>query len=463
MKIFERKWGEMHIDTYKWKLQKMTPARALIGYYLLAVLVSVILLSLPWVHNPGVKVSFIDTLFTAVSGVSVTGLTVVNIKDTFSIFGQIILIVVLEIGGIGVMGVGTFFWLLFKKKIGLKERQLIMADNHQTSLSGVVNMIKEMLKIIFIIEGIGTILLGIHYLSYFPTIQEAFFQGLFAAVSATTNCGFDITGRSLLPFAHDYYVQIVHMILIISGAIGFPVLIEVKQFLLHLRKKKGYFRFSLFTKLTTITFFALLILGMIAILILEWNHAFKNMAWYESVIHALFQSISTRSGGLSTIDISQFSEATLLIMSALMFIGASPNSVGGGIRTTTFALNILFVYHFAKGDKDIKVFGREIHEDDLFKSLAVSLMAVFLCFFSLFILSITEDFSIEKLFVEICSAFGTTGFSAGITPHLSNIGKCTIMFLMFIGRIGLVSFMFSIGGKEQKLKIHYPKERVMIG
>lgn len=453
----------MHLNTCRWKLQKLTPARALVGYYLLAVIVSVLLLSLPGVYKQGVEVSFIDTLFTAVSGVSVTGLTVVNIKDTFSLFGQIILILVLQIGGIGVMGVGTFFWLVFKKRIGLKERKLIMADNHQTNLSGVVKLIKQMLIIIFMIEGIGTIVLGLHYLHYFPSVKEAFFQGLFAAVSATTNCGFDITGQSLQPFAHDYFVQIVHMILITLGAIGFPVLIEVKQYLLHLKKKKGQFRFSLFTKLTTVTFIALLIFGTIVILILEWNHAFKNVVWHESFLYAFFQSVSTRSGGLSTIDISQFSEATLIVMSGLMFIGASPNSVGGGIRTTTFALNLLFIYHFAKGNKDIKIFGREIHEDDLFKALAVFLMAVILCFTSLVILSITETHSIEKLLVEICSAFGTTGFSVGITPELSNIGKCVIIFLMFIGRIGLVSFLFSFGGKEQTSKFHYPKERIMIG
>jgi Trk-type K+ transport system membrane component len=163
-------------------------------------------------------------------------------------------------------------------------------------------------------------------------------------------------------------------------------------------------------------------------------------------------------------DVSEFTMPTLLVMSILMFIGASPSSVGGGIRTTTFAVNILFIYHFAKGNRDIKVFKREIHEDDILKSLAITLLAVGMCFISVVTLSITEqEHHIIEIIFEVCSAFGTTGLSMGITPELSNIGKCIIMALMFIGRIGLTSFLYIIGGKEKQPNFHYPKERVIIG
>ncbi|MDZ5470515.1 TrkH family potassium uptake protein [Bacillus sp. 31A1R] len=448
--------------TLKLKLNNLTPAQAIVGYYMGAVIISVLLLRIPAVHKPGIEIPFIDTLFTAVSAVSVTGLTVINISETYSVFGYFVLLFVLQFGGIGVMTVGTFFWLLLGRKIGLKERRLIMVDHNQTNLSGLVNLIKDILKIILLIELIGTIVLGLYFLNYYPNWKDAFLHGVFASVSATTNGGFDITGESLLPFAGDYFVQLINILLITLGAIGFPVLIELKQFLFP-KEREGNFRFSLFTKLTTVTFASLLVIGTILILLLEFRNTFQGESWHKAFFYAFFQSVSTRSGGLATIDVSEFAAPTLLIMSGLMFIGASPSSVGGGIRTTTFALNMLFIYHFARGNRHIKVFKREIHEDDIMKSLAVTMLAVGLCFISMVTLSITESHSFLELLFEVCSAFGTTGLSMGITADLSSVGKCVIMLLMFIGRIGLVSFLFMIRGKEIKAKYHYPKERVIIG
>ncbi|MEQ2525960.1 TrkH family potassium uptake protein [Robertmurraya yapensis] len=447
---------------FKVFLKKLTPAQVIVGYYAIATTISVLLLRIPAVHKPGVEVSFIDSVFTAISAVSVTGLSVVNISETYSVFGIFMLMAILQFGGIGVMTLGTFFWLLLGRKIGLKERQLIMIDQNQTNLAGLVLLIKDILKIILLIELIGTVILGVYFLNYYPNWQEAFFHGLFASVSATTNGGFDITGNSLQPYAKDYFVQLINIILITLGAIGFPVLIEVKQFLMAKDHQRA-FRFSLFTKLTSVTFLALLVFGTVIILLLESGHALKNANWHESFFYAFFQSASTRSGGLYTMDVSSFTQATLILMSGLMFIGASPSSVGGGIRTTTFALNILYLYHFAKGNRHIKIFRRELHEDDLRKSLAVTMLAFALCATSLVVLSITEDHSLLALMFEVCSAFGTTGLSMGITADLSSVGKCVIMILMFIGRIGMTSFLFMIGGKEEKANYHYPVERVIIG
>lgn len=443
-------------------INNFTPTQVIVGYYGLAITISVLLLRIPAVHKPGVEVSFIDSVFTAVSAVSVTGLTVIDISQTYSLFGIFVIMFILQFGGIGVMALGTFFWLLLGKRIGLKGRRLIMVDQNQMNLAGLVHLIKDILKIILVIELVGTLILGGYLLNYYPSWQEAFLHGLFSAVNATTNGGFDITGQSFIPYANDYFIQFVTIILITLGAIGFPVLIEVKQYLLQKREELP-FRFSLFAKLTSITFLALLVFGTVAILLLEWNHAFVGYNWHQSFFYAFFQSASTRSGGLATIDLNAFSEATLLIMAGLMFIGASPSSVGGGIRTTTFALNILYLYHFAKGNRHIKVFKRELHEDDVRKSLAVTMLAFVLIFVSLVVLSITEDQPLLMLLFEVCSAFGTTGLSLGITAELSDVGKCVIMILMFIGRIGLTSFLFMIGGKEEKPNYHYPKERVIIG
>ncbi|MGY3718361.1 TrkH family potassium uptake protein [Sutcliffiella cohnii] len=441
-------------------LHSMSPAQLIVSFYFIAVIIAVILLSLPVARHTSDDWTFINALFTAVSAVSVTGLTVVNTAETFTVPGVFILAFVLQFGGVGVMAVGTFIWLLLGRKIGLRERKLMMLDQNQSNLSGIVKLIKHILVLILIIELIGALVLGTYYLSYFPTWQEAYLHGFFASVSATTNGGFDITGESLVPFAHDYFVQFITMLLITTGAIGFPVLVEVKEFLTN---RSGKFRFSLFTKITSLTFALLIIFGTIMLILLEFNNYFKGLSWHESFFYALFQSVTTRSGGLATMDVSEFSLATLLVMSGLMFIGASPSSVGGGIRTTTFALNILFLYHFARGKKDVKIFRREIHHEDIVKSLVVLLLAIIIVGSSVVILSATESFALIQILFEVCSAFGTTGLSMGITPDLSTIGKLVIICLMFIGRVGLLTFLFILESKEKPPNYHYPVERIIIG
>ncbi|MED1124035.1 TrkH family potassium uptake protein [Bacillus atrophaeus] len=441
-------------------IQVLSPAQLIALYYFLAVTVAFILLSLPAAHKQGAHWSFIDALFTAVSSVSVTGLTVVSTADTFSTTGIVILAFVLQFGGIGIMTLGTFIWLIMGKRIGLKERKLIMVDQNQTQFSGIVNLMKQVLFLILWIEFFGGLILGTYFLTYYDSFSEAYLHGFFASVSATTNGGFDITGNSMVPFRHDYFVQFITMLLIILGAIGFPVLVEVKDFLFS---KQRRYPFTLFTKLTTITFGFLVFFGAVGVFVLEAKHSFAGKSWHDILFLSLFQSTATRSGGMATIDISQLSEPTLFLICALMFIGASPSSVGGGIRTTTFALNLLALFHFARGNKAVKVFKRELHPADLMKSLVVTMMAILLVFGSTLILTITEKHSLLEILFEVCSAFGTTGLSLGITADLSDIGKCVIMVVMFIGRIGILTFLYLIGRKEIEANYHYPKERVIIG
>ena len=215
------------------------------------------------------------------------------------------IMLVLQFGGIGIMSIGTFFWLLVKKRIGMRERQLIMVDHNQYSLAGVVHLNKEIVEIIFLIEIVGGLIFTAYIMKYYDSFGEAFLNGLFMAVSATTNTGFDLTGESLAPYFNDYFIQIVTMILIILGAIGFPVLIEVKS---YFSKKVPHFRFSLFTKITTSTFGILLVFGTMMIFILESMNSFKGMAWHEKIFTSLFHSVSSRSAGLTTFDVTQFSE-----------------------------------------------------------------------------------------------------------------------------------------------------------
>lgn len=450
------------MSIFKLRIENLSPSQLIVSFYLIAVLISVGLLSLPITLKPGVEWEFIDVLFTAVSAISVTGLTVVSTPDTFSTPGVFILMFILQFGGIGIMTLGTFFWLLLGKKIGLKERQLIKTDQNQSSLAGLVRLMKNILLIIVAIELVGGLILGTYFLTYFPTWQEAYLQGMFAAVSATTNAGFDITGQSLIPFAQDYFVQSVNIILLTLGAIGFPVLIELKDYYFS-RKTRRIFRFSLYTKLTTTTFFGLMVFGTVAILLLEFNHFFADKTWHESFFYAFFQSSTTRNGGLATMEVSEFTNPTLLVISVLMFIGASPSSVGGGVRTTTVAIILLFLYSFARGRKSVKVFNREFDPEDILKSMAIMSTALFICFTAVVLLSISEPFSTMAIIFEVASAFGTTGLSMGITPELSSIGKMIIIALMFVGRIGILSFITIISKPGPEDRYHYPREKVIIG
>lgn len=445
------------------KKSVLSPFHLIVLFYFIAVSAAGLLLSLPFAHKPGVELSAMESIFTAVSAVSVTGLTVVSIADTFSAAGIIVILIVIQIGGIGIMTMSTFLWLIFGKKIGLKERQLIMADHNQPTLAGLVRLMKQILSVLLFIELIGFLILGTYYLTYFPTAKEAYYHALFAAISATTNTGFDITGESLIPFQRDYIVQIIHMILIVSGAIGFPVLIEVKRFFQHRREQVYPYRFSLFAKLAATAYFSLAAVGFLLILFLEHQHFFINKSWEERFFHSLFQSITTRSAGLSTVDVSEFSLATKLVLIALMFIGASPNSVGGGIRTTTFAIILLAIFFYAKGRRSIKIFQREVHDEDVMKAFVVAAAALLLFVGSVIFLSFTEPFSLVEIMFEAASAFGTCGLSLGITPFLSASGKIVIMLLMFIGRIGLVTLLFLLRERTIKENYHYPKEKVIIG
>ncbi|SDX30429.1 TrkH family potassium uptake protein [Paenibacillus sp. PDC88] len=447
-------------------LDKLSPAQIIVGYYLLAILISCLLFSLPAAYRPGVEVSFFDTVFMAVSVATDTGMTLFNISETYSVFGYFIIMIVLHFSGLGIMVMNTALWLFLGQKIGFRQRQLIMVDNNQFAHSGLVRLVKEILKLILFIELLGALIYGVYFINYFPTWGEAFLQGLFASVTATTNAGIDITGESYIPFANDYFVQLLTIIQIIIGSIGFPVLIEVKDYLSRKKLKYEYsFRFSLFTKLTTLTYGILIVIGTGLILLLEFQHYFKDMSWHKSFFYALFQTVSTRSTGFSTMDITQFSVPTLIVIGILMFIGGSPNSMGGGIRTTTLALNLLFIYTFMKGRRYVKIFNREIYQEDIIKSLAITLLAVFICVASIIMMIISDpQQQLTAICFEVCSALGTVGFSLGITPELSHFAKAILMFLMFIGRIGFPSiFLFIRGRNNKQEKYRYPKEKLIIG
>ena len=454
----------MKLGSLEIKKFNISPVQLIVLSYVVGIIVAMILLALPVSLKEGVRLSFFDTLFTAVSAISVTGLTVVNTAETFTPFGVFVLMLVLQVGGIGLMTLGTFVYVLLGRNIGLSHRKLIMIDQNRNNLMGLVQTIKLVFGFALAIEVIGGFIFGTYFwITGFSNVwYEAYYFGFFHSLSAYTNAGFDIFGDSMYRFSTDYFVQTLTMVLIILGALGFPVLIEIRA---KLSGKFPNFRFSLFTKLTTVTFAILVIVGALSFFLLERKLFLAELPWHEKLFHALFYSVTPRSGGLATLDVNLFSTPTLFMLSILMFIGASPSSVGGGVRTTTFAVVLLTIHSFARGKQEVRLFNRRLADQDIMKSFVVFSTAIMLTILSIIILESSESAKISfvAIIFEVCSAFGSSGLSLGITPDLSSLGKCIISFLMFLGRVGVLTFLLFTVTSKMAPNIHYPEERVLIG
>lgn len=466
----------MHVDLFFRRLQRrgqkfaanhFSSIQIIVFYYILMTVLSLVLFYMPIFREPDSHVSFVDMLFMAISTVSVTGLSTFDINSVFNDNGIILLEILFQVGGLGIMMISTAFVIFSKRRITLKQRQLIMTDMNQPRLSGIVRLIRITFAILIWFQLLfGTFFsIYFYYRGYFDRWRDAVFYGFYQAVSAVTNSGFDVTGDSIKPFAHDYFFLILIMFLIFVGGIGFPVLMECREWLLYKRSNaKLPFRFSLFTKLAVLAFVILFVSGTVLIYLLEKDHLFQDSNMSVKWINSMFYSITTRNAGLQIHDLGDFQITTLIIFSLLMFIGCSPSSVGGGIRTTTVAIIGLYLYSFLKSEDNINIFGRRIDQDDVRKSVVVFMLSLGMCFFCIVFLSATEEQTLISIIIEVTSAFGTTGLSLGITGDLSVVGKITIAALMFIGRIGMLyTLMLFVPKETRDLGYEYPSEKIIIG
>ena len=466
----------MHVDLFFRRLQRrgqkfaanhFSSIQIIVFYYILMTVLSLVLFYMPIFREPDSHVSFVDMLFMAISTVSVTGLSTFDINSVFNDNGIILLEILFQVGGLGIMMISTAFVIFSKRRITLKQRQLIMTDMNQPRLSGIVRLIRITFAILIWFQLLfGTFFsIYFYYRGYFDRWRDAVFYGFYQAISAVTNSGFDVTGDSIKPFAHDYFFLILIMFLIFVGGIGFPVLMECREWLLYKRSNaKLPFRFSLFTKLAVLAFVILFVSGTVLIYLLEKDHLFQDSNMSVKWINSMFYSITTRNAGLQIHDLGDFQITTLIIFSLLMFIGCSPSSVGGGIRTTTVAIIGLYLYSFLKSEDNINIFGRIIDQDDVRKSVVVFMLSLGMCFFCIVFLSATEEQTLISIIIEVTSAFGTTGLSLGITGDLSVVGKITIATLMFIGRIGMLyTLMLFVPKETRDLGYEYPSEKIIIG
>lgn len=427
-------------------IKKIKPSRIIVLGFLMVILLGTILLMLPISINEGKNVSFIDALFTSTSAVCVTGLIAIDTADTFTIFGRTVVALLIQIGGLGVTSVGVGFIMLMKRKIGIKERTLIKESMNLDSLKGVVKLVKSILLMTLIFESIGVILSYVVFSKDYAPL-DALGISLFHSVAAFNNSGFDILGglQNLIPYQNNILLNLTTCGLIIFGGIGFLVIKEIIEV-------KSFKKFTLHTKIVIIMTVILLIVGTILLKLTE------NISW----LGAFFFSTSARTAGFSTYPLSSFTNAGLFVIIILMFIGASPGSTGGGIKTTTLFTLYKSIYSTST-NKHCVAFKRKIPLAVILKAFNITILALFIICIGTFILSILEpNYTFMQLLFEVTSAFGTVGLSTGITPDLSDISKAIISLIMFIGRLGPMTIA-TIWCCKEPSNAHYSEETVIIG
>ncbi len=436
---------------------ELNPPRILMLGFGSLILLGAILLNLPIATKIGESIGFIDALFTSASAVCITGLAVVNTGEYWSLFGKIVIIMLIQIGGLGVMTMATAGALIIGKKISLKERLVIKEQLNQKSMSGLVKLTKYVLLSTLAIEGIGSILLSIRFIPIYGWVKGIWFS-IFHSISAFCNAGFDITGNSMVPFAGDFVINMTISLLIILGGIGFTVFIDVTR-------NRSFKKFKLHTKVVLSITFILLTLGMLVFLIIEFNNpnTIGNMSSSEKIISSFFQSVVTRTAGFNSVDMASILDTTTFFMIILMFIGGSPGSTAGGAKTTTIATLIMTTISIVKGDRDVVIYKRTINEDIIKRSLAIVVVSMTLIIVVSTILTITEDFIFLDVLFETTSAFATVGLTRGITPNLSSIGKFIIALTMYAGRVGPLTMAFAFANKNKAKKYRYAEGNIIVG
>ncbi|WP_232380942.1 TrkH family potassium uptake protein [Paenibacillus tianjinensis] len=443
----------------EFRFLKLSPPQILVLGFATAILIGTLLLMLPYSSASGHSLRFIDALFTATSATCVTGLVVVDTGTYFSTFGQIVILVLIQVGGLGFMTMATLFALLLKRRISLRDRLILQEAMNQSSMEGIVRLIRKVLVYSLIIEASGAVLLTLRWAADMH-VGRALYFGVFHAVSMFNNAGFDIFGdyRSLTGYAGDPVVNIVVMFLIISGGIGFIVMAD----LIDYRKSR---RLMLHSKVVLSMTAALISIGTVVIFIFEFTNpnTFGQLNLGSKIWAAFFQSVTPRTAGANTVDIAGLRQATQFFMVILMFIGASPGSTGGGIKTTTFTLMIGAVVSMLRGREDIVLFRFRLAQERVFKALTITLLALLLVVAVSMVLSTTEGRPFLMILFETTSAFATVGLSMGLTPELSETGKILICLTMFAGRLGLLTLAYALGPKQGKALYKYPEGKMIIG
>ncbi|MED0676820.1 TrkH family potassium uptake protein [Aneurinibacillus thermoaerophilus] len=438
----------------------ISPARILVIGFASIIFLGAFLLTLPVATVDGQGLPFVDALFTATSATCVTGLVVIDTGTTFTLFGQLTILAMIQVGGLGFMTFATLVTLLLGRKISLRQRILIQESMNQINLEGMVRLVKNVVLFTFIFETAGAILLALRW-SFDYDWSHALYLGIFHAISSFNNAGFDILGgfKSMTGYVSDPVINIVIMLLVISGGIGFIVIAE----LVELRKRK---KLSMHTKVVLTASAFLILIGAFVIFSIEYNNpkTMGPLSWTGKILSAFFQSVVARTEGMNSLPIGDLHQASLFFIIILMFIGASPGSTGGGIKTTTFMTLLGAVWAMIRGEGDVVFFRQRVDEDKVYKALTITMASVLLVISVTMILCITEKQSeFLTILFETTSAFGTVGLSMGLTPHLTMFGKILLSIVMFAGRVGPLTVAFALSWDRKKRRFRYSEGKIMIG
>ena len=436
---------------------KLNPPRILALGFMLLIIIGALLLNLPIASQNGESIGFINALFTSASAVCVTGLVVVNTATHWTLFGQTVIILLIQMGGLGIMTMATIVAMISGRKISLKERLVIKEQLNQETLSGLVKLTKYVIYLTFFIEGIGALFLSIKFIPQFGLIKGIWFS-VFHAVSAFCNAGFDIMGNSLMNYNNSVLVMLTVASLIVLGGIGFGVILDV------VRNRK-WKKLSLHSKLAISFTVFLILFGTIIFYILESNNplTMQEFTFKEKTLASLFASITPRTAGFNSIDVAGMNQSSTLLTIILMFIGGSPGSTAGGVKTVTMLVLIISTISIIKGERDVEVFKRRIPYETIFKSIAIIMIGIALVFFVTFLLTLTEDQEFLNILFETTSAFGTVGLSRGITSELSDAGKVILTLTMYSGRVGPLTLAFAVGYKEEHKRFRYAEGNITVG
>ena len=421
------------------------------GSFLLVIAVGTLLLTLPISSRTG-RLGVIDAMFTATSATCVTGLVVRDTWSQFSLFGQVIILMLIQVGGLGLVTLTSFFALAARRRMGFRDLRLLGESVSADGLSKATEVLKIVIKLAAAFEAVGIVLLLFAFVPQFGA--EGVWVSVFTAISAFCNAGFDLFGRfgaysSLVPYVNNYYVQAVIMFMIMAGGLGFMVWVELAEY----RKKR---RLSLHAKVV-LQFSAIFWVGGAVLLALLEGSNPRTMGGLSvpgKIMAALFQSVSTRTAGMNTIDLAACSPISKLLMSVLQFIGAAPGSTGGGVKVTTFAVLILTIRSVAQGRDDCVIGGHHIESKTVYRALTIIVIGAVAAFGSAVVVyyNTAETVSVIDCIFESCSAFGTVGLSVGVTGQLNTGAKLLYMACMFMGRVGPVSLAISLTAKPDDNK-----------
>ncbi len=440
----------------------MNPAQVLVLGFLAVIVVGTLLLLLPAATREGQDTEFLTALFTATSAVCVTGLIVVDTGTHWTTLGHVVILFLIQVGGLGIMTMSTMAAMVIGRKVSLRERLVIREAMGHVTLEGMVRLVRLILVVAVIFEGIGAIILTLHWSRDYPLARAAFL-GVFHSVSAFNNAGFDLFSVSLMGYVNDPVTNVTVMVLIVSGGLGFVVMAEIFR---RLRTGRSY-RFSLHSKIVLTASVLLWIGGAVFLLLAEASNpdTMGQLSWMGRTLSSVFTSVTPRTAGFNTLPTGSLRLASLLMIIGLMFVGGSPGSTAGGVKTTTVFILLASVFNTIRKRVDVELYGRRLDPKLVMNALAIVVLGSFLVFVVTLVLLLSLEGAefIDCLF-ETVSAFGTVGLSTGITSRLNSLGRVAIIATMFIGRLGPLTLMMAMRLTDQPdPRYRHPREDIMIG